>query len=230
LIEVFERRHLFAHTDGIVSDKYLNVLTQHNLLKEDLKKGHRLTAPPEYFKKSIHNVIEFSAKLIQVVWRKSENEVELADELLGTFCFELIEREQYQLAADLLLFSESLKGTKAEQQRLVNKVNLANCYNLMDNTQKALEILDSEDWTARSDYFNICVAAVKRDLDTVLDFMLRLQNNPDWKIENFQEWPVFNKIRDEERFKKQFLEVYGLEYVSTPTNPIRIQLNPPSSQ
>lgn len=76
-------------------------------------------------------------------------------------------------------------------------INLANAIRLQDRNEDANRLLDTQDWSATSDDFKICVASVRGDLDKVLKIMddLGTRFNPD----HYRTWPVFRRTRSDSR-------------------------------
>lgn len=125
--------------------------------------GTELHARPKYFNASVHHAIHFGVMLLQVVWRKTSEETEAADEAIGDLRYELIARGQYALAIRILQFARDLRNVSSDLRRRRNIVNLANAYKLSKDDASAIKVLSSEDWSATGDQFKISVAAVKGD-------------------------------------------------------------------
>lgn len=204
LVEVFERRNLFAHADGVVNGIYLN-----NVENSDKNIGDRLSVGSKYFSRSIINMYDFGAKLVFVAWRRQcPDDLEQIDQILGEFCYDLVEARQYELAEQLLLFSMmEAKPIKMDRQ-MMNVVNLENCYRLQGDEKKSKEVLDSVDWSAARDEFQICVSAIKGDVLHVTSLMPRISEDT-ISAHNYESWPAFYRVREDERFAKSFEELFG---------------------
>ena len=87
-------------------------------------------------------------------------------------------------------------------------VNLAIAVKSIGNVDEAKKILEGEDWSAASDKFQICVAAVRDDIDAVVDYMPRIAEK-DISKDDFRDWPAFQSIRSEPKFIKAFEEKFG---------------------
>jgi hypothetical protein len=218
LVEIFERRNLFAHTNGVVNSIYLSKMKHvGNMRCAESEPGEELLAGPKYFKASIENLCEFGVKLTQVVWRKLySTEAAVADDLLGNFSFDLIERGEYRLAARLLKFSLELSGKKDGKRRKMDVVNLANSYKLMGDKQSCVDTLEMEDWSAVSDDFNVAVSAVKDDVSAVVSAMNKLKHSEEWDARYYEEWPVFFGVRESPEFHQEFSKIYGREFSPIP--------------
>ncbi|MEX4009245.1 hypothetical protein [Neoaquamicrobium sediminum] len=225
LIEVIERRNLFAHANGIANTRYIKK-TSRGERSNKISVGHELFASSKYFSSSLDNICEFGVKICQVIWRKiDEDDSAQADKQLGDFGFNLIERGEYKLACRILEFSLNLRGKRDEARRRVNIVNLANAYKLSGSEEKSLKLLDGEDWEIVSDEFAVSVAAVRGDVDRVGYYMARMAQSGDWTGEELEQWPVFYHVRDDARFIKAFEEAYKRKYSPAPRSRNRILEN-----
>jgi hypothetical protein len=215
LLELFERRNLFIHSNGIVNGYYLKASKKHNFpASHNISIGHELHAGPKYFTASIREVIQFGAMLSQVVWRKlAPSEVAMADKSISDLGYELIAREEYKLAIKILEFAKNLRGVSEEVRKRMNIVNLANAYKLSGDEKNSLSVLSSMDWSAVAPNFKISVAAVKGDVDQVVELMQKMGKHGDMPAANYQQWPVFYTVRDDPRFMQSFKSVFGLDYV-----------------
>lgn len=214
LIEIIERRNLFAHTNGIVNNIYIKKISEATGSIPKITKGEELYVSPKYFKNALENIFEFGVKLTQVVWRKLETgDTKFSDGTLGDLGFELIERGEYKLAISILDFAlHGIHGSKDELRRRMNVVNLANAYLLGGNLEKSKEVIESENWDIVSDTFAISVAGVRKDIDGVIRYMRRLSSDDEWDGTFLEKWPVFFHIRDDDRFRQAFKDIYGRDY------------------
>lgn len=218
LVEVLERRNLFVHTGGNISEQYLRAARKYNF--KDLKNlvlGKELHAGPKYFTRSVELVTDFGAKLIQVVWRKLKpDDAELADKRIARFGFELIERGQYELAKTILKFGSEIRGLSSDRIRRTMVVNLANANKLSKNSEEAKLVLDREDWTSTSNDFAICVAAIREDVVDVVSLMKKIGSSGEITAQDYQEWPAFFHVRDDENFRNAFKEIFSVDFVAAP--------------
>lgn len=215
ILELFERRNLFVHANGVVNDSYLKAGAKEKFPNmKDRALGDELHAGPEYFISSVHQVIHFGAMMLQVVWRKVvTDETELADKAVGDIGYELIVRGQYALAIRILEFARNLRNVSGDARKRMNVINLANAYKLSKDDAASLKVLSSMDWTAAATEFKISVAAVKGNVEEVIELMKRIGWQGDVDAHEYQEWPVFYGVREDQRFTNAFKSVFGVEYV-----------------
>ncbi|RWO87101.1 hypothetical protein [Mesorhizobium sp.] len=215
LVEIFERRNLFTHTNGVVSQRYIDKAEQVGFSdKNKISKGKELFAGPNYFKKSLERISEFGLKIIQVSWRKMlESEGKIADKALTDFGFELIERGKYSLAIKVYEFYFELRSDERDElHRRMSVVNLSNAYKLSGDSKASEETLNGEDWSAVSDSFNISIAAVKGDVERVIELMKKTGKDCEIGENAYEEWPVFFHVRDHDNFAPAFESVFGRKF------------------
>ena len=64
------------------------------------------------------------------------------------------------------------------------------------------------DWSAATDDFQICVAAVQGNIERVVEFMPRVARADVIEKSDFHEWPVFDGVREEESVREKFQKIY----------------------
>ncbi len=215
ILEIFERRNLFVHANGIVNDHYIRAKKKHKFGSKDEKNiGDELHAGPKYFRASVHHTIHFGAMLLQVIWRKlAPDETEDADESISNLGFELIARGQYRLAARILEFASSLRDVSDDAHMRMNVINLANAYKLAGDNDTSKKVLDSKDWSAAAPEFRVCVSAVQDNIGEVVSFMKKMGKDGDVTPHDYQSWPAFYGVRDEPIFIESFKAVFGIDYI-----------------
>jgi hypothetical protein len=88
-------------------------------------------------------------------------------------------------------------------------VNLANACKLDGRERESKEILMREDWTATSEQFQICVAAVRDEHDKVCEILKLGPSITKITSSDFRDWPVFRSMRKVLKVSEVFREVYG---------------------
>ncbi|MBU2114112.1 MAG: hypothetical protein KKE94_10125 [Gammaproteobacteria bacterium] len=211
-IELTERRNLFVHCDGIVSEQYLNVCKRHNAsVGPKIVVGEKLIADKKYLKQSYEVLYEIGIKLSQVLWRKlSPGDIEKAESSLSHFTYELLIEENYKLAKNLLDFACcTLKKWDSEGGRLVYVINRALAYKFSGDNSTCQKILDSEDWSACGDNYQLCVAVLKDDFEKAKKVMLRIGSVGSVSEIDYAEWPCFKEFRTSDEFISAYTEVFG---------------------
>lgn len=211
-IEITERRNLFVHNDGIVTRHYLLSCQKVGVPLEGIKRGHRLEASLAYFAKAHDVVHELAVKLGHVSWRKIvPTEQEDADgDIGGRILYNLILHGRYELAIRFGEFaSEHFKKGRADVNKRMLVINLAQAYKWGGNSQKALDILDKEDWTASNAEFQLAVATLRDNLPLALSLMRQLGAAERPGKSAYKQWPLFQELRKNTEFQKTFEAIFG---------------------
>ena len=88
-------------------------------------------------------------------------------------------------------------------------VNVASAY-LHDGKEiECNRVLGEYDWSACSENYKICVAALKKDVDETVSFMDTVIKGEMILKDSFRSWPVFDFVRDEKVFQDKFEEHFG---------------------
>jgi len=223
-IEITERRNLFVHCDGVVSNQYLKVSKENKCDIKDIKLNERLYVDLAYFKKAYNCLYELSTKLTHTIWRKLiKNDIENADTSLNEICYSLLTSGQFELADILLDFA--CKQTKhfndsSKNIFIVNK-SLSNYLNKKED--KAKQIISSKDWSASSDNFKLAHIIINENYDEAYELMKKIGSSGVVDKENYKTWPLFYKLRKELKFKETFKEIFNEEYtvLEIPKRPVQ---------
>lgn len=218
-IELCERRNLLTHVGGIVSQQYIINCKSQKCDVSNIKIGTKLGVDNKYFVVAVNCIYEVGIKLGYVFWRKfAAHERDDADRALNDLCFQLIFWRAYNVAEALLSFGVETIKTRSglDQTRRMMVVNLANAVKLQKRKEDAQKILNKEDWSASSDNFLICVAAIKEDIDFVIDLMKKMGKNNSF-AEHYRMWPVFKNINTDKRFIDAFESIFGEPFIVSST-------------
>jgi hypothetical protein len=214
-IEITQRRNLYVHNDGTVSNQYLKVCKDHKVnLEDDTKVGDSLSMNKEYFTLAFECIFEIGIKLSQVMWRNlTPKDIEKADYGLLDVSYELLYNEQYSLSKTILDFKEKYVKCSSNDLDLRLMVNRALTYKWMGEEKLCREIVDSKDWTATSDIFKLAKQVLLEEYELAVETMKVLATHGN-EIDQiaYREWPIFKEFRKQESFQKAFDELYEESY------------------
>lgn len=216
-VELTERRNLFVHTDGVVSSQYINVCTFQGIDKNQLKKvGEQLEVDDKYFEKAYRTILDIGLRLSQVIWRKLlPNENNEADSSIIDVIFDLLNRKEYELAAQLSEFAthKVIKHASLDN-KMICVINKAQAYKWAQNEDKCKSILNEIDWSAYSDKFKLANYVLIDDFENAVKIMKRIGSEHDEIDEEaYTEWPIFIKFRESDSFKQQFELIFNKPFV-----------------
>lgn len=211
-VELTERRNLFVHNDGVVNSQYLNICGSAGVDCRDVGKGTTLDVSQKYFTKAHDTLYEIAAKLSHVLWRKLlPEDRERADaHFAGTLVYDLLQEERFRLARTLADFGvTTFKQWGSDYYRRALIINRAQAYIWGGERAGGIKILADEDWSASSDDFRLCVAALRREFPESIRRMRALGLTAGPKKDGFREWPVFKELRKDKDFQAAFGEIFG---------------------
>jgi hypothetical protein len=202
---------LLTHTGGIVSAKYLANCKAQNANVAGIQIGQKLTVSPSYYSTAVNAICEIGIKLCYVSWRKfAKEQRDRADECLNQFCYDQIVRRNYKIAEAILSFSTKVLQKKGNDRcRRMMLINHANAVRLQKRKEEAIKLLDVEDWSAVSDDFKICVAAIRGEIDEVVFLMNKIGKGGQPTPEDYRTWPVFRGLRSNPKIAAAFSEIFG---------------------
>lgn len=212
-IEITERRNLFVHSDGIISDQYLKKCHEHDCEINPSKVGERLEISIEYFLNACNCLYEISVKLTHTLWRKLlPNDLELADDELNDICFNLINSNRLKLADILLDFAINQKKHFNEISKNVFIINCSLSKHMQGDKKSCGEILKARDWSACSDNFQLANEVLTDNFDKAYEIMKRIGKDGCVHKSFYKTWPLFYNIHKEGKFKEVFKEIFDEEY------------------
>ncbi len=212
-VEISQRRNLLVHADGRVSRQYLEVCKRHGYqLQPDIKEGELLEVPPAYWKASTAIVYEVGVKLSQVLWRKLlPDEIDQADDELNRIIYELLLHRRFPLAEALSKFAYSLPRHSNNEARLIMVVNHAIATEWQDRHDDCLRVLAAEDWSACAPKFLLANSVLEGDFDKAALIMRQVGASAAME-EAYQEWPLFRRFREDDRFKQAYKSVFTRDF------------------
>ena len=220
-VEITERRNLLVHCGGIVSDSYIKNCNKQKCELLSTKLGDKLKITPEYFSIACNCLYEISAKLTHTIWRKLLiSDLKEADKELNHFCYDLIEREIYELADTMLFFAISQKKIFDDVSKNIYIINRGLSKYLQGKKNETKEIID-KDWSASSKEFKLAKAILFDDYKEAYKIMEEIGSKGEVNNLDYREWPLFLEIRKESKFKKIYKKIFKKDYkiVETPMKP-----------
>lgn len=216
-VELTERRNLFVHSNGAVSNQYISVCKANCALAEGIIEGNQLEITKDYFDKAYKTLYKVSVLLTQVLLRVKYVEkggdgvITDVDKVLIKTVYELIEEEMYDVAIAIsedILSNHKYRHNGYDRAYII--LNCAQAYKWSGNNEKCLEILKKEDWSAFTNELLIPRYTLEENYVEVYRRMKELgPNNSRINISAYREWPIFKKLREQKEFETVFAEIFG---------------------
>lgn len=222
-IEISERRNLFVHTGGIVSDQYIEMCKKYGCTMEN-NVGDNLDAPYEYIKHSFEILLEIGVKLSQVVWRVVGGDTGMreADKHLNWITYDLLNEGKLDVAQILLDFAvEPYVKHKDQMVEYMHKINRALCLYMRGKKEDCILMLDKIDLSAVDVQFKLADAVLREKYDSAIHFMEPFAQSSEYGSEVYDEWPLFREFIKDQRFKDEYKRIYGKEFECVDCRPVK---------
>ncbi len=208
-VELTQRRHLYAHSGGVVTNQYVAACLKHEI-EPHAGVGERLAIDDAYLEDAYQTLYEIAIKLSQVVWRKVfPAERADADSALASMTYSLLVFEEFELARTLLSFAVDLPAHSEERARRMFVVNLAQAHKWLGDDAACRAVLAQEDWSACEDAFELARAVLHDEFDRARDLMIAVAQRNDVERGAFDDWPLFRAFRSTTQFAEAYQEAYG---------------------
>lgn len=217
-IEIFERRNLIAHGETKFNARYASICTTAGHKGSSKLVGQTVEVRSAYLRQALDILTEFAVLLPFAVWRKlSDEQEEKAFSQLNEAAYNLIQAGRYTVAERILEFGLSLQKVKVPAiviQRLI--INRASALHHASQKDQAIALLDEVDWSASSEFVQICMHAVRGDADEVARLIPKVAASGDLNGPTFKQWPCFSFVRDDAKVKEAFQSAFGEPLRPTP--------------
>jgi hypothetical protein len=210
-IEIFERRNLIAHGESTFTKRYVEICLKHGHKGSEKTLNTEIKLEFNYLAQSLDVLLEFALLALFSIWRKeSRDEESQAFDAINHVCYRLILDERYRVPIRVIEYVLSLNKTNiTEATRLMMIVNLASSHKHAGALDKCNETLSKVDWSAVSDNYRICVASLNEEHEEVCRLMDIVFKAGSVSKQDFREWPVFDFVRKDDRFKEKFEEIFS---------------------
>lgn len=212
-IEITERRNLFVHSGGKVSEQYLKACKDYNY-NSSVKIGDVLQADTQYITNAFFVFLTFGIKLSQVIWRiiGDETSLEQADRFLVDVTFDLLCENRFDIAKNLLDFATE-KSTKHKDKEVeyIHSINKALCFYLNGEKNESDKIVQSIDFSAANDRFLLAKYVLLEKYEEAVKYVERLKNEVGMQ-DAYGTWPLFRNFVQQDVFKKTYKNVYGDDF------------------
>jgi hypothetical protein len=210
-VEVSQRRNLFAHCNGVVSEQYLAVCKKHKVaIDPKAVIGSALRLDRNYMDQACRLIAEVALKLGQTLWRKAlPDELSLADTHLTRVGLEALQFEEWEWAAIIGEFALSQKKWSDDQARRIFIVNHAIALKFGGRNEAALALLSAHDWSASLPEFKLANAVLREQFDLAAEIMLRIGEAGELvEQQAYLDWPLFRDFRGTQQFAAAYEQIY----------------------
>lgn len=217
-VEMGQRRNLFTHNDGMISDQYLSVCEREKVvLNADSKLGSKLKVDPEYFMRSIIVMSKVGFMLCHTLWMKVfPDENKQVHNSINDILYGLLLGNRWRAASELGKFAlnDPMKKGISEIDFKIRVINVSIAHKFSGDMVAAERLLESIDWTASYRDFGLSICVIKDKFDEAITYMKSIGKSGELINQaSYHEWPLFYKFRDMPDFYAAYQEIYGESYL-----------------
>lgn len=215
-IEITQRRNLFVHCKGLVSEQYIKECQKEGITLLP-SQGDNLNVDNTYFNRAYFIFYIMGVLLSQVVTRHllgKEKVLGEIDTLLNHIIYETLEEEKYDLSIELSKFAlaDSTKHS-CRLDEVYFVLNYAQAYKWQGNQDECNQILSKFDFSAMTSDILVAKYALEDNIDMVVEHMKKAGSNS--KImtrEAYVSWVIFKEIREQEKFRETYKTIFGEDF------------------
>lgn len=214
-LEIAERRNLFAHTGGRVSQQYLDRCKKYGIRNpEDVRKGALIEISDDYFSKAFDLFFEAGLRVSQAAFRRMfPGHLRAADRSLNHLAIRFLDLAEWELAELISDFfvavPEQLRSEDVEFYyfALINRAIAQKA-----SGKKVEPGLAGVPWEAFHPKYKLALHVLRDEFDEAAK-LCRNQAVIEAVTENgFREWPLFRTFRETAQFADAYKETFGRDF------------------
>ncbi|SIQ07532.1 hypothetical protein [Maribacter ulvicola] len=199
LTEIYQRRNLLVHNGGKVNSIYLSKISDSH--KSEFKIDDKLTVEKEYLENAIDQFHLIFILIASELWQKLEPESEYRGKYLMDLGYDYLVKNNWTVsktANEFLMTDEKMPVAS----RTAAQLNSWLCDKNKVGKEKALELYKDVDYSDKSLLFQVALNALKDEQEFCLKNFGQLLKSEDLLPEDLMTFPIFEEIRQEEKFKE----------------------------
>jgi hypothetical protein len=220
-VELSQRRNLFTHNGGVVSEQYLITCG---------KEGTKFTGQPNigdtldidfnYFIQAVRLITRVGMMLGYTLWNKVvPNEREVFHDSLNGSLYTCLTHERWQLVAEMggFALSEHMRKDASDITLRIRVINIAIALKFSNQQGECLKLLQKFDWTASYRDFKLAIAVLDDNLTGAIEIMKIIGRSGEMIDQTaYHTWPLFTKLREQGEFYKAYQDIYNEPYFKKP--------------
>jgi hypothetical protein len=228
-VEVGQRRNIFTHNGGVVTDQYLLVCeAEGHKFAEKPALGRQLDLNVKYLLRALTLLSKVGIMLGFTLWSKVfPKEHTRIHTSLNEMVYKCLEGKRWKLVAELedFVLSPPMYRNVAELDARMRRVNVAIGLKFSGRTDDAVRVLREVDWSASYRDFRLAIAVLEENYVEAINIMEAIGKSGEiLKQSGYHTWPLFTKFRELPEFYAAYERIYG-EPFSANVTPDSEQIN-----
>ena len=199
LIEIYQRRNLLVHNGGKVNSIYLSKVNES--YKKEYKIDDRLYVEKEYLENAIDQFHLIFILIASELWKKLEPESENRAKYIMILGYDYLVKNNWKVSKTANIFLMNDKKMPVAN-RTSAQLNVWLCEKNQNGKEKALDLYKNVDYSDKSLLFQVALGALKDEQEFCLNNFSNLLKSEDLTPEDLMEFPIFEEVRQNEKFKE----------------------------
>lgn len=218
-IELSQRRNIFTHNDGVVSEQCVTVCEREGWkFTKRPSTGETLQVGLDYFGRALRVMSQVGFMLAHTLWSKVfPHEQEKLHDSINEQIYRCLEHKRWRLAGELGTFalSEPMRKGVTELNLRIRTINVAIGLKFAEREDEAKRLLNSGDWTASYRDFKLAILVLEEKYDEAITIMLSIGKSGEiLQQSSYYSWPLFHKFRERPEFYSTYEKIYGEPYAT----------------
>lgn len=196
LIEVFQRRNVMVHNNGVVHPSYISKVKED--LRPGVEAGKPLPVTPDYLAQAISLVEKNFVLIAAELWKKLAPKDAMRANILNDITMKALFAERYVVACGASRFV-------MEDKQLTEKdldYGRLNYWQTMKWNGKFEEVhckISEADFSAKDDLLQLARLVLLDDFDRALPLIEPTLQSGKLKVDYLETWPIFREFRKDSR-------------------------------
>jgi hypothetical protein len=206
--EIRERRHIIIHNNSIVNNKYIS--RSKNPFKYKL--NDEVEISHEYFLNALNEIKLAGVLLCLNCWGSwdKDNATEAIEEIVNISFYDLKDAK-YEFVNKICAYTDkNIKARSDQEDDIIYRIRFNHCIALkrLNKKEELAKKLTSIKTGALSPIFKIAHLTLKDKHKDAVDLIDKAKIADELTIEKYQDWPIFQDIRSDEKLHKKAIEAF----------------------
>lgn len=205
IIEVFQRRNVMVHNNGITHSSYVNKVSAD--LRTDVSLGEPLTVSPDYLSRSIDLIVTNFLLVAADLWKQLDPSDEMRGQVLVEIAFERLRQERWKVAEGLSCFL--MKDKKlSERNQLIGALNYWQSIKWQNRFEEVRSQVRDSDFSAKDELYQAARYALLDDDKSFFSLLPAVFDGGKLDLDRLGTWPIFREMRKSQLYQ-DFLQSRG---------------------
>lgn len=207
LVEVFQRRNVMIHNNGLVDPLYIAKVAP--VLRQNISLGQELPITSEYLQDGIDLAERIFILLAAEFWKQQHPQDSDRGAMLTYISFERLEQERWRVAEGLSFFLKNDKQLP-EVFQLSGLLNYWQSLKWQGRFSEVADEIKRADFSAKEEIYQLARYALLDDVTAFVALLPKVARAGKLNRLQLARWPIFREMRKTEEFAT-FMRVHGEE-------------------